>query len=369
MFKAYGLYTQIRLNRLRSVLLLAGFVVLLQALVYAFALFFASGRGGTVAQMMASAGHDYLHFAPFAMAAAALWFFIAYLAHQKIIDFATGSTSVERKDAPKLYNVLENLCISRGLPMPALKIIETDAMNAFASGVRDANYSVSVTRGLMERLDDAELEAVLAHELTHIRNRDTQLLVIAIIFAGIFAFVGQLIFSNWNLPFFLSPRQSSSDEESGERKSSSGSAFIVIIIAVVIIALSWGLSILIRFAQSRTREYLADSGAVELTKNPDALISALRKIELNPQLPDVPARMSAFFIENPTASSESGFLSTHPSMQSRIDALVRFGGGHDVPPATQITPVPSFLPPTPTGPWGITGSQSKWDGGPRTEPR
>jgi heat shock protein HtpX len=358
MFKAYGLYTQIRLNRLRSVLLLAGFVVLLQALVYAFALIFVSGSGGSVAHMMAAAAHDYLRLAPFAMAGAALWFFIAFLAHQKIVDYATGSTSVERKDAPKLYNALENLCISRGLPMPALKIIETDAMNAFASGVRDANYSVSVTRGLMERLDDAELEAVLAHELTHIRNRDTQLLVIAIIFAGIFAFIGHLIFSNWNLPFFLSPRRSSSDEESGERKSSSG-AFIVIIIALVIIALSWGLSILIRFALSRTREYLADSGAVELTKNPDALISALRKIELNPQLPDVSARMSAFFIESPAASPEAGFLSTHPSMQSRIDALVRFGGGHDAPPPAQNTSAPSFLPPTPTGPWGITGGQSK----------
>ncbi|MGP0061128.1 MAG: M48 family metallopeptidase [Beijerinckiaceae bacterium] len=358
MFKAYGLYTQIRLNRLRSVLLLAGFVALLQALVYAFALFFASGGGGTVAQIMAVAGHDYLRFAPFAMAGAALWFFIAFLAHQQIIDYATGSTSVARKDAPKLYNALENLCISRGLPMPALKIIETDAMNAFASGVRDSNYSVSVTRGLMERLDDAELEAVLAHELTHIRNRDTQLLVIAIIFAGIFAFIGHLIFSNWNLPFFLSPRRSSSDDDSGERKSSSG-AFIVIIIALVIIALSWGLSILIRFALSRTREYLADAGAVELTKNPDALISALRKIELNPQLPDVSARMSAFFIESPAASPEAGFLSTHPSMQSRIDALVRFGGGHDAPPPAQNIPAPSFLPPTPTGPWGITGGQSK----------
>jgi heat shock protein HtpX len=378
MFQAYGLYTQIRQNRLRSVLLLAGFVVLLQALVYAFALFLSSGHGGTVPQLMAYAWHQYVQFAPFAMAAAAVWFFIAFVAHQKMIDYATGSASVERKDAPKLYNALENLCISRGLPMPALKIIETDGMNAFASGLRESNYSVSVTRGLMERLDDAELEAVLAHELTHIRNRDTQLLVVALIFAGIFSFVGQIIFNNWNLPFFFSSRRSSSNDDSEDRKSSSGSAFIVIIIAVAIIALSWGLSILIRFALSRTREYLADSGAVELTKNPDALISALRKIELNPTLPDVPAKMSAFFIESPAGSQEVGFLSTHPSMQSRVDALVRFGGGHDVPPLPPLPPLPpaapppffpsspsppqtaapSFLPPTPTGPWGITGGQN-----------
>jgi heat shock protein HtpX len=371
MFQAYGLYTQIRRNRLRSVLLLAGFVVLLQALVYAFALLStAAGHGGTVPHMLALAWQEYIFIAPFALAGAALWFFIAFLAHQKLIDHATGSASVERKDAPKLYNALENLCISRGLPMPALKIIETDAMNAFAAGLRDTNYSISITRGLMDRLNDAELEAVLAHELTHIRNRDTQLLVFALIFAGIFAFAGDLIFRNWNLSFALFPRKSSSNnDDSEDRRSSPGSTIIVIVIALAIIALSWGLSILIRFALSRTREYLPDSGAVELTKNPDALISALRKIELNPQLPDVPVRMSAFFIESPAAARETSFLSTHPAMQDRIDALVRFGGGHDVPPPPQDSAVPpagfsqpasssqptSFLPPKPSGPWGITG--------------
>lgn len=371
MFQAYGLYTQIRQNHLRSALLLAGFVMLLQALVYAFALFLAAGHGGNVAHMLGNAVGIYAHLAPFAMAGAVAWFIIAFFAHQKMIGYATGATPVERKDAPKLYNTLENLCISRGLPMPALNIIETDAMNAYASGLRDTNYSVTVTRGLLDRLDDAELEAVLAHELTHIRNRDTQLLVVALIFAGIFAFVGDLIFRNWNISYLLFSRRSSSDNDSEDRKSSGGSAIIVIIIGLAIIALSWGLSVVIRFALSRTREYLADSGAVELTKNPDALISALRKIELNPQLPDIPTRMSGFFIESPAASREVGFLSTHPSMQSRIEALVRFGGGHDVPPplARDVPPPvagpppvdapPSFLPPTPTGPWGITGDDRR----------
>jgi heat shock protein HtpX len=362
MFKAYGLYSQIRLNRLRSALLLAGFVVLLQALVYAFALFAVAGNDGTVARLMAEAVQIYLRLAPFALAGAALWFLIAYFAHEKMIDFATGSSGVERKEAPKLYNALENLCISRGLPMPALKIIESPSMNAFASGLRPSNYSVSVTRGLIERLDDAELEAVLAHELTHIRNRDTQLLVIAIIFAGIFAFVGELVFiSNWNLPFAFSSRRSSSSSDSEDRKSSSGGGIIVVVIALAIIVLTWGLSVLIRFALSRTREYLADSGSVELTKNPDALISALRKIELDPQLPDVPVRMSAFFIESPAVAPESGLLSTHPSIAKRIEALVRFGGGHDLPRPSETKVQASFLPPSPggpsapSGPWGITG--------------
>jgi heat shock protein HtpX len=361
MFQAYGLYTQIRQNRVKSALLLAGFVMLLQALVFAFALFLAAGHGGTVAHMIADAGHAYLYLAPFAMVAAVVWFIIAFFAHQTLIDHATGAAPVERKDAPKLYNCLENLCISRGLPMPTLNVIETDAMNAYASGLREANYAVTVTRGLIDRLDDAELESVLAHELTHIRNRDTQLLVIALIFAGIFAFVAGLVFRNWGLSNALFSRRSSDGDS--DRRSSSGGAIIVILIGLAIIALSWGLSVVIRFALSRTREYLADSGSVELTKNPDALISALRKIELYPQLPDVPARMSAFFIESPSASPEVGLLSTHPSMQSRIDALVRLGGGRDVPPpprADILPPAPieapaSFLPPRPTGPWGIVG--------------
>src|SRR5690606_20957276 len=98
-----------------------------------------------------------------------------------------------RREAPRLYNVLENLCISRGIPMPALPIIETPALNAYAAGLKEGEYVIAVTRGLMETLSDDELEAVLGHELTHIRNRDTQLMVIAIIFAGIFAFVADLV--------------------------------------------------------------------------------------------------------------------------------------------------------------------------------
>ncbi|HKH80287.1 MAG TPA: M48 family metallopeptidase [Methylovirgula sp.] len=349
MFKAYGLYTQIRQNHLRSILLLAGFVVLLQALGFAFALLIEAAYGGTLAQIVRAAVSDYAHDWPIAMAAAAVWFAIAYAFHQSIIDFATGAGGVARQDVPKLYNALENLCISRGLPMPQLKIIEIDGLNAFSSGLRDSNYSIAVTRGLLKRLDDAELEAVLAHELTHIRNRDTQLLVVALIFAGIFTFVGDLIFRFWGFGF---PSRRSSDEE--ERRSGGG-AIIAVIIALVIIAISWGLSVLIRFALSRTREYLADSGSVELTKNPDALISALRKIERYPQIPNISERVSGFFIESPTGEPQTGWFSTHPSIEDRIAALVRYDGGHYLPPqpeAPEAAQAPPLLPQEPSGPWG-----------------
>jgi heat shock protein HtpX len=286
------------------------------------------------------------------MAGALAWFVIAYFVQGKLISLATGARSVTRAQAPKLYNVLENLCISRGLPMPALQIIDTPALNAYAAGLHEGQYVVAVTRGLVDTLADDELEAVLAHELTHIRNRDAQLMVIAIVFAGIFAFFGDLIIRAWDFPYGWAPRPkregpwgSSSDTSSGtssgwgsdrgNKRSSgqgSGAAILAIAIAIAIILITWGVSTLIRLALSRSREYLADAGSAELTKNPDALVRALRKIEANPRF-DVPSRMEAFFIENPVADRVSGLFSTHPRIGDRIAALARYAGAAQGQPA------------------------------------
>ena len=144
--------------------------------------------------------------------------------------------------------------------MPKLKIIDDDALNAFATGMNEKQYSITVTRGLIEQLDDAEIESVLGHELTHIRNGDVRMLVVAVVIAGVVSFFAELVFRM----FFQSGigfRRSRSD---GEGK---GGAGIAIIIAIALIAVAWILSIVIRFALSRQREFLADSGSVELTKN------------------------------------------------------------------------------------------------------
>ncbi|QGM47614.1 M48 family metallopeptidase [Methylocystis heyeri] len=364
MFKAYGLYTHIQANRMRSAFLLAGFVALLVALMFSFSLLYeALSEDARLDVIVARAVRDVEQGWPLAFAAAGLWFCIAFLFHQNMIDYATRSAGISRSEAPRLYNLLENLCISRGIPIPQLKIIEDGALNAFAAGIREGHYSVSVTRGLLDHLDDAEVEAVLAHELTHIRNRDTQLMVIATIFAGIFAFAADLTLRNWNFPFGFAPRR----DRSREDRDGGGGAALAIIIALAIIALSFGVSVLIRFAISRSREYLADAGSVELTKNPDAMISALRKISAYSVMPDIPSRMQAFFIESPALLPESGWLSTHPSVENRIEALVKFGGGRDLPapPAPpEVLPSPpepaSFLPPDmrspldppQPGPWG-----------------
>ncbi|MGA8171327.1 MAG: M48 family metallopeptidase [Methylocystis sp.] len=358
MFKAYGLYSHIQSNRMRSALLLAGFVVLLIALMFSFALIFeAMGQDAPLDIIVARAIFDVKQGWPLAFGAAGVWFCIAFLFHQNMIDYATGSAGIERAQAPRLYNLLENLCISRGIPIPRLKIIEEGGLNAFASGLREGNYSISVTRGLLDHLTDGEVEAVLGHELTHIRNRDTQMMVIATIFAGVFAFVADLTFRSWNFPFGFSPRRDNSREDRG-----GGGAVIAIVIALAIIALSFGASVLIRLALSRSREYLADAGSVELTKNPDAMISALRKIAANATIPDMPSRMQAFFIESPALLPESGWLATHPSIEDRIAALVEFAGGRDEPAPAAVeppAPPPSFLPPgvgpnppAPPGPWG-----------------
>ncbi|HWB45837.1 MAG TPA: M48 family metallopeptidase [Hyphomicrobiaceae bacterium] len=338
MFHAYGLYGHIRANRVRSVLLLAGFVALLHALLFSILLIWSALYGGTFEEIVAGAVWQFRRSWPVAMLASLAWFVIAYFAHQTLIGLATGARGVTRNEAPKLYNVLENLCISRGLPMPALQLIDTPALNAYASGLREGQYVIAVTRGLVDTLSDAELEAVLAHELTHIRNRDTQLMVIAVIFAGIFAFFGDLVVRGWDFPYGWSPtrRRSSMDDASTgwggggsdddrRRSRGDGGAILAIAVAVAIILISWGISTLIRFALSRSREYLADAGSAELTKNPDALVRALRKIEQNAAF-DVPSRMEAFFIENPVAERVSGLFSTHPSVAQRVEALERYAG-------------------------------------------
>src|SRR5690606_30988518 len=209
---------------------------------------------------------------PLAVIASAIWFAIAWFANQSMIDAMTGARKVERRSEPELYNLLENLAISRGMQTPTLRIIETDALNAYASGLHEGRYSVTVTRGLMQVLDRDELEAVLAHALTHVINKDVRTMVIASIFAGIISVVAELVLRN--LIFMR-----------GGRREENKNALPLILIGLVIAGLGYGLAIVIRMTLSRTREYVADAGAVELTKNPDAMIGALRKIEGRSSVP------------------------------------------------------------------------------------
>src|ERR1700761_777103 len=197
---AYGLYTHIQSNKFRSVLLLAGLFLLVYVIVYAGALILEvlNNGDGTVDYYLRAALADVIRTLPFSTGAALLWIVIAYFFHQSMIDAVTGGESVTRQQQPRLYNLLENLCISRGIPMPKLKIVESDAMNAFATGLNQRQYAVTVTTGLLNSLDDNELEAVLGHELTHIRNGDVQMMVIAVIIAGVVGFAAELLFRGFS---------------------------------------------------------------------------------------------------------------------------------------------------------------------------
>lgn len=355
---AFGLYTQIRANRRRSVLLIAGLFALIYVLVFAGALAAAGLQGGpSLDWMMARAFDDLLAHAPLATGLTLIWIVIAYLFHQRMIDAITDSHTVERKEEPKLYNLTENLCISRGVPMPQLGIMESEVLNAFASGLNEKQYRITVTRGLMEALDDAELEAVLAHELTHIRNGDVKLMVTAVIIAGVISFFAELMF-RW---LARGPSIRFSDDSGDAKKASPAAAALMI--AVLIVVVAWVFSAVLRFALSRTREYLADSGAVELTKNPDAMISALLKISGKAEIPGAPSGLMEMCIEN----ERSGFVdlfATHPSIEDRVEALVKFAGGHV--PAPGQKPTPSFLPEpvqldSKLGPWGqVAASANPW---------
>src|SRR3954463_7325028 len=238
---AYGLYTHIASNKFRSMMLLAGLFLLIYVLVYAGALlaegFLNSNRAA--GDYMALAMQDLVSAFPWATIVAALWIVIAYFFHQNMIDAVTGGEDVTRKQQPRLYNLLENLCISRGIPMPKLKVMDSPALNAFASGLNRRQYAVTVTTGLLNALNDQEMEAVLGHELTHIRNGDVQLMVVAVIIAGVVGFFGELFFrmftnlqwnssgSSWSSSS-SSSSSSDSSSSSSDSKGSGGGAVIVV---------------------------------------------------------------------------------------------------------------------------------------------
>ena len=197
---AVGLKTHIWANNTRSVMLLAGFPFLLVLMLYGVLLMLLGTANLEEGAQQGSLGDDMMVAAsmlsftvPLAFGIAAVWFSIAYFGNQMMIDAITGAKKVERKVEPELYNLLENLAISRGMRTPTLRIIETDGMNAYASGLHEGRYSITVTRGLMQAMNRDELEAVLAHEMTHVINKDVRTMVIASIFAGIISVIAELI--------------------------------------------------------------------------------------------------------------------------------------------------------------------------------
>ena len=315
-----GLQQQINRNNTRSIILVIAFPALILGAFYAIVAFGArNGNGGIDADLASNA---FISGLPMVIFAVGIWFLIAFLSHSAMINLATGAHTLERKNHMRVYNLTENLCMGVGMKMPKLQIIESDALNAFASGINEKTYTVTLTRGIIDKLNDQELEGVIAHELMHIRNRDVRLLIVSIIFVGIFSFLIQVAFRS-----LLYGAMSGGNR----RKDGKDSGAVLMVIILIVSIVAYILSLLFKFALSRKREYMADAGAAQMTKNPLALASALRKISGNAEVEAVKSEdIQEMFIENPPGSS-AGFLgemgalfSTHPPIEKRIKVLEQF---------------------------------------------
>jgi heat shock protein HtpX len=311
--KYFGLQSQIWRNNTNSIILLAMFPVVFILLTWLFFFFFSITGDGSV--VISRINNSFLITIPYVLGIVAVWFIIAWFSHTAMINAATDSKPLARIENKRVYNLVENLCISTGMKMPEVRIIEDDSLNAFASGLNTKTFSVSLSRGIINKLNDEELETVIAHELTHIRNRDVRLLIISIVFVGIFSFLSEMLLRSMRF-----------GSVGKGKKEGSG-----VIILLLLVLFGYLLASLFRFALSRKREYLADAGSAELTHKPLALASALRKISEDPTIEAVKRKdVAQMFIENPGAVvkkksfSFSAMFDTHPPISKRIELLEQF---------------------------------------------
>ena len=305
-----GIQQQITRNNTKSVLFLLAFPLLILVGVYV-VLYMLSDQDIEQTNM------QFLSVVPIVLAGVGIWFVISYLFHTQMIQMATHSEPLERRDNKRVYNLTENLCMSVGMTMPKLYIIESDALNAFASGINEKTFAITLTRGIINTLSDEELEGVIAHELTHIRNRDVRLLIVTIVFVGIFATIADLalrMLLNGGGNMF----------SSRNRKNDKGGGAMLLLIILLVAGAIYFLSILFKLALSRSREYMADAGAVELTHNSMALASALRKISGHSTLKEVGNdEVKELFIDY-KAEGFFSLFATHPPIEKRIQVLEQY---------------------------------------------
>ena len=244
---------------------------------------------------------------PIALVFAIVPTIISYYNCDKMVLAINHARPATREQDLQLSVILENLCIASGLPKPKLYVIEDKSPNAFATGRNPQNAVICVTTGLLEKLDKYELEGVVAHEMAHIKNYDILLSTVVSVFVG---FV--VILSDWFSRFTFRKNNNSENNSNG----------IMAIVAIVFLILSPLFATLMQLAISRKREFLADATSVEFTRNPDGLISALKKISEDNTVLNVANRSTAhMYITNPFKDKRKDLWSTHPSIERRIDAL------------------------------------------------
>ena len=335
--KYVGMQTQIRSNNRKSILLLIMFPIILLVLTWIFLAIINylgnehyDGSGEMTHQLdIETVNYYFLQALPWIIGGVGIWFFIAYKFNASMVRQATGARPLERRENMRVYNIVENLCIAGGMNMPKVYVVDDPQLNAFASGIDEDSFAVTLTTGIIDTLNDEELAGVVGHELTHIRNRDTRLLITSIIFVGIISTVMSLIVRTMYYTFLYGGNNRS---RSSSNEKNNGLGIIVVLgIALVCAAIAYFFILLTRFAISRKREYMADAGGAELCGNPLALASALRKISVAPGLTEVKREdIAQLFIIHPQGltSGLSGFFSsafsTHPDTAKRIEILEQF---------------------------------------------
>lgn len=330
-----GMLTQIRRNNMMSIVLLIMFPVIILATVWVFLAllnYFGNGYynqyGEMVYQLDAATVNAYfLSAVPWVVGGVGLWFLIAYFSNASMVRMATGARPLERRENPRVYNIVENLCMTCNMDMPKINVVDDPQLNAFASGIDKGSYTVTVTTGILDVLNDDELAGVIGHELTHIRNHDTRLLITSIVFVGIISTIMSMVVQMMYHTAFWGVGNRRSDDERGNGLS----VIVVLFVGLICCAVAYFFTMITRFAISRKREYMADAGGAELCGNPLALASALRKISAQPGLGSVSREdVAQLFIIHPSslASGVMGFMnslfSTHPDTAKRIAILEQF---------------------------------------------
>ena len=334
-----GMHTQIRRNNMLTTMLLLLFPVIILGMVWVFLAlvnYFGNGyydRYGNIVRHLdaATVNYYFLTTVPWVVAGVAVWFAIAYFSNTAMVRAATGARPITRKENPKIYNIVENLCIACNMDMPKINIVDDPQLNAFASGIDKNSYTVTLTTGIINRLNDDELAGVIGHELTHIRNRDTRLLITSVIFVGIVSTVMSLVVQMMYNAFWFGGMSHRSSDEEEDNRGNGLSMIAVFVIGALCCAVAYFFTLLTRFAISRKREYMADAGGAELCGNPLALASALRKISGDPGLENVKRDdIAQLFIIHPQHFAPgmmnffSSLFSTHPDTRKRIEILEQF---------------------------------------------
>jgi heat shock protein HtpX len=260
------------------------------------------------------------------MAAASVgWSALSLAFGNRLVNAMAEAREIAKDDAPQLFNIVEEMSIAAGVPVPTVRIMETDALNAFATGTSTSNASIAVTRGLLDQLNRDELQGVVAHEMAHIANLDTRYMTMVVVTVGLIALVADLTLRSMAWGRFGGGSRSSS---SSERRGGGNAILIIVLLVVAIVAPLAARAV--QMAVSRQREYLADATSVQFTRNPNGLISALTKLAASAApFPGASRATQALFIVNPiqtfTAKS-SALMATHPDIADRIARLRNLGG-------------------------------------------